>query len=131
MKKLVLLLSFLSLLLNSCSKQDLENKVQIRINNQTGRNLTDISVFSQSSFSSLAANVEKKYGNVANGKTSKYLVHGFVTYYPFYKFNMQGAGILKTGMLRCGMGIGYLDPGKYSLLIEGDYNSPYIRFVKD
>ena len=130
MKKLILLPGLFTLLLISCSKQDLESKVQIRINNQTGRNLTDISVFSQSS-SSAPTNVEKKYGSVSSGNTSKYLTHQSVRYYPFYRFNMQGAGEREMIMLRCGMGIGYLEPGKYSLLIEGDYNSPYIRFVKD
>jgi hypothetical protein len=44
---------------------------------------------------------------------------------------MQGAGAMEMIILRCGMGIGYLQPGKYSLLIEGDYTSPFIRFVKD
>ena len=128
MKKVIILsLLLFSFQLFSCSKQDIENNILIRINNQTGGKLTDVSVFSSGS----SGDFEARYGSITSNKTSKYQKHSRVAYYPLYKFTLQGSGNCESRMNRCGNDLSYLEPGKYSLLIEGLGSNLYIRYIKD
>ena len=127
-KTILLYLLLFSFQLFSCSKEDLENDILISINNQTGGKLTDVSVFSSGS----SGDFEARYGSIAANKTSKYQRHSSVEgSYPLYKLTLQDAGAIQCRMLRCGMGAYYLEPGKYSLIIEKFYDGVRCYYVKD
>ncbi|MBL7742399.1 MAG: hypothetical protein JNN00_02890 [Chitinophagaceae bacterium] len=129
MKKLIILAGISSLLFQSCSKGKAETTVLIRVNNQTARQLTDVKVFSSSPDGFTGG--ERSYGNVMAGASSLYQVHHKVFSIPLFEFNMEGVGKFEIHDLRCPVGINYLEPGKYSLLISEENNYPYVRFIRD
>jgi hypothetical protein len=129
MKKLTILFSLFCGLLVSCSRPELEGGVLIRVNNQTGRQLDNVSIFSHSA--DWQSERENRYGSVSPGSVSAYGLHQRVYDFPLFTFNMSGLGIFESREIRCGTGLGELSPGKYSLVIMGENDSPFIHFIKD
>ena len=74
----------------------------------------------------------KNYGDVKPNTASVYKSHEIVPDYPLISFFVEGYGTVQIRNIRCGVGLGLLEPGAYSLLIEGDSpNSFRFRFVKE
>jgi hypothetical protein len=129
MKKLVILIVCLSLVVLSCTKERMEGDILIRVNNQSGKELSDVSVFSL--IPGEPGKLERRYGTVMPASISRYQPHKEVASLPLFRFIMQDAGLFEIQNIRCGMGLTYLTPGKYSLIIREENNSPYAYLQKD
>jgi hypothetical protein len=127
MKKLLLLGCLFYGLLLSCTKPHDENGVFIRVVNQIDQKLTDISVFSASS--DQMAEEERWYGSVAPGTASLYQQHQKVDAVPLVEFTVENIGLFEVRGVRCPSG--FLEPGRYSLVISGDAVYPTLTFIKD
>jgi hypothetical protein len=127
-KRSVLALATLSIIFLSCSKEKQEGKVLIRVQNQTGQQLSDISIFSVSA--NTQSEREEKYGSVFPGMSSPYRQYEIVYNLPLFKSFLEGYGAFEV-MSVCGTGLSHLEDGKYSLIIKMENNNPYTYFQKD
>ncbi len=127
--KNALLIFFSFIFLFSCSKSQLEGNIFIRVKNQTSQRIEDVSIYSVSS--DMTHEIERRYGSVNSNAITMYLPHEYVYDYPLLKYNVPGSGVFEIRDIRCGNGLSNLSPGKYSLIINGDANSPIIYFQRD
>lgn len=127
MKGPAILLSLLCCLFLSCSKENVESAVLIRVNNQIDARINHISIFSGSSDGQDGREV--KYGSLAPGFASGYQQHWNVDGIPLFRFTLPDGTIHEVKQLRCTTPT--LTPGKYSLLISDDLGYILVRFEKD
>ena len=102
----------------------MDEKVQIRISNQTSHRIEEVIVTSYSSNQQREQN--RNYGNVEANMKTFYLPHDFVWDYPVMKYNVPGAAPFQC-LLFCGNGIYPLEPGRYTLVVE----EGHVHFVRD
>ena len=114
-------------LLLACTKPHDEDGVYIRVVNQIDQELKEVSVFSASADQMI--DEEKRYGSVAPGSASLYQQHQKVVTVPLVEFTVENIGVFEIKEVRCPSG--FLEPGRYSLVIAGDAVYPTLTFVKD
>jgi hypothetical protein len=119
---------FFALIFSSCTK-DKQQAIMIRVNNQSQLTLDDMRIYSKTKE---YAEISRNYGDVKFNTASVYKSHEIVPDYPLISFFVEGYGQVQIRNIRCAVGLGFLEPGDYSLLIEGNSpNSFHFRFVKD
>ncbi len=114
------------LFLFSCSKEQHDTAILIRVDNQSSKKLEEVRI---TSFSPNAGvETEKRYGSVPAGQTSSYLSHEEVFTIPLFQFTMRDVGHFELANIPCATGTSSLSPGKYSLIIRGgDYPDVYLE----
>jgi hypothetical protein len=129
MKKLLFFIAIPSLLLISCSKDKQDGDIQIRVENQTGQRLDEVSIFSFSP--DMQKDAEIKYGSVLPGSTTTYQHHDRAYGIPLFKSIMEGYGLFEIANIPCLTGVGELGEGKYVLIVKSENNYPIAYFAKD
>lgn len=131
MKKL-LLFAVLTSLLYSCSKENLDSDVLIRIQNQTSQTLDKTIIYSETGNINTAT---VTYGNINMGNSSEYQSHGSM--YPafYYDLNFIGSDAHWTNIPRCPAEFQEgrpLPAGRYTLVVTiDDSGYPVVELVKD
>ena len=113
MKRLLPILCLVSVLSFSCSKE--KGDIMIRVVNQSGKQVSDIHVFS---FRYGGADVEKNYGAVSPGSATEYRQHEVAWNVPLLRFTMEGIGTVDATMAQCGNDLQNLSVGNYSIIIS-------------
>lgn len=126
MKNLIVVFTVLSLLA-SCSKEN-KGEVEIRVNNQSALDLQNVMIYSRDNNN---RQVIHHYGTVRAWSDSPYQDHEQVSDFPLFRYSVDGVTEV-MGYLRCGNGSASLQPGRYTLVLEGDSTGiTAVRFFRE
>ncbi len=126
MKKLYLLF-LLPFILSACSK-DNGNLIYIRVKNDFNADIQNTRVF----YWRTSSDDSVYYGKVKTNTISGYKgFDGTIAEYPLFHFEAAGE-VYRIDLIRCGTGMQYLTPGKYTMYINGtNTNDCFVHFQKD
>jgi hypothetical protein len=128
MKTSLLLLTLTFIAIVSCTKQGIEGRVQIRIDNQTSARLEDFTL--EPVGSSSGHDRRLNYNDIDARSVTGYRSHSNFSNIFLYEFLMPGYGIVRMEM-RCLVGMNDLPDGKYSIVIIEGTDFPEVYLERD